>query len=196
MIPAVLIERSINHLLRQTAGAADVLARHAGKTLRFDLVAARFDYRIAADGCLSETALPSGTEPDVVIRPTPALFARLPFAGREALRLADYAGEPQLLGALDRVFRHLAWDAEADLAPLVGDGAAHRLVLAGRGSVAWLGQAARALARNVSEYAVEEAEVMARRVDVERFNRDVDTLADDVARLEARLARLETQRPA
>jgi len=35
---------------------------------------------------------------------------------------------------------------------------------------------------------------MARKVDVARFNRAVDTLADDVARLEARLAQLEKAR--
>jgi ubiquinone biosynthesis protein UbiJ len=38
---------------------------------------------------------------------------------------------------------------------------------------------------------VEEAELMARGVDVARFNRDVDALADDAARLEARLRLLE-----
>jgi ubiquinone biosynthesis protein UbiJ len=189
LIAAGLFERSLNHLLQQTPGAAEALVRHAGASVRFDLTLAQFDFRIADDGCFSEAAV---EVPDAVIRPTPALVARLPFFGRDALRLADYSGDAALLATLDRVFRQLDWDVEADLAPLVGDAAAHRLHALGRDALAGLAQAVSALGRNASEYAVEEAELMARGVDVAHFNREVDTLADDVARLEARLRRLET----
>jgi len=188
LIAEGLIERSLNHLLRQTPGASEALARHAGSCVRFDLTVAHYDCRIADDGCFSEAVIDI---PDAVIRPTPALVARLPFFGREALRQADYSGDPALLATLDRVFRQLNWDIEADLAPIVGDIAAHRLHAFGRDVLAGLAQAAAALGRNASEYVVEEAELMARGVDVARFNREVDTLADDVARLDARLRRLE-----
>lgn len=185
MIAEALIERGLNHLLRQTPGAAEALARHAGAGVRFDLGLAAFDLRIAADGYFSEAAVET---PAAVIRPTPALAARLPFFGRAALRDADYSGDPALLATLDRVFGRLAWDVEADLAPWLGDVAAHRLHGLGRDAVDSLAHGAAALGRNVGEYLVEEAEVLARGVDIARFNRDVDTLADDVARLEARLA--------
>lgn len=191
MIAAALFERSLNHLLRQSPGAAEILSRHRGRSVRFDLVAAQFDFRIADDGYFSEAAVEM---PDAVIRPTATLLARLPFFGREALRDADYSGDSALLHSLDQVFRSLDWDAEADLAPLLGDIAAHRLAAAGHDAVHTLRHSARALGQNASEYLVEEVELMARKVDVARFNRAVDTLADDVARLEARLARLEKPR--
>lgn len=191
MIAAGLIEHSLNHLLRQSPGACDTLLRHAGRSVRFDLTLALFDFRIADDGYFSEAAVDT---PDAVIRPTPALVARLPFFGREALRHADYSGDPALLASLDRVFSQLAWDVEADLAPLVGDIAAHRLHAGGRDALAGIARAASALGRNASEYLVEEVELMTRGVDVARFNRDVDTLADDLARLEARLKFLESVR--
>jgi ubiquinone biosynthesis protein UbiJ len=190
LIPEALIERSLNHLLRQSPGAAEALIRHAGKSVRFDLTLAQVDFRIADDGCFSEAAVET---PDAVIRPTPALVARLPFFGREALREADYSGDPALLATLDRVFKQLSWDVEADLAPVVGDIAAHRLHGLGRGALASLGQLFSALGHNASEYVVEEAELMARGVDVARFNREVDTLADDVARLDAQLRVLEAR---
>ncbi|MFN3750154.1 MAG: SCP2 domain-containing protein [Thiobacillus sp.] len=192
MITASLVERSLNHLLRQTPGAAEALRQHAGKRVRFDLALAQFDFRVADDGCFSEAAVDA---PDAVIRPTGAMLARLPFSGREALRLADIQGDPALLATLDRMFRQIDWDVEADLAPIVGDIAAHRLHALGREALAGLRQTATALGVNASEYVVEEAELMARRVDVDRFNRDVDTLADAAARLEARLARLERRPP-
>ncbi|MEW6590870.1 MAG: hypothetical protein AB1418_07520 [Pseudomonadota bacterium] len=188
MIVESLVERSLNHLLLQTPGAAEALVRHAGMSVRFDLAVRQLDFRIADDGCFSEAAVDT---PDAVIRPTGALLARLPFFGREALRLADYQGDPALLATLDRVFKQLDWDVEADLAPLVGDIAAHRLHGLGRDALAGLRQVATALDVNAGEYLVEEAELMARRVDVDRFNRDVDTLADAVARLEARLKHFE-----
>ena len=188
-ITASLIERSLNHLLQQSPGAAEALVRHAGRSVRFDLTLAQFDFRIADDGCFSEAAIDT---PDALIRPTPALVARLPFFGRDALRHANYSGDPALLATLDRVFKQLSWDVEADLAPLVGDIAAHRLHTFGREVLDGLAHTAAALGHNASEYVVEEAEMMARGVDVARFNREVDTLADDAARLEARLKRLES----
>ncbi|MGE5319428.1 MAG: SCP2 domain-containing protein [Hyphomicrobiaceae bacterium] len=190
MIAESLFERSLNHLLRQSPGTAEALARHAGASVRFDLTLKQFDFRIADDGCFSEAVI---DVPDAVIRPTPALVARLPFFGRDALRLADYSGDPALLATLDRVFKRLNWDAEADLAPLVGDIAAHRLNAIGRDALAGIARTLSALGHNASEYMVEEAELMARGVDVARFNREVDVLADGAARLDARLRRLETR---
>ena len=189
MIAESVIERSLNHLLRQSPGTAEALVRHAGASVRFDLTIVQFDFRIAGDGCFSEAVVDA---PDAVIRPTPALVARLPFFGRDALRLAEYSGDPALLATLDRVFRQLNWDVEADLAPIVGDIAAHRLHAFGRDALAGIGRTFSALGQNASEYMVEEAGMMARKVDVARFNREVDTLADDAARLEARLRRLES----
>jgi ubiquinone biosynthesis protein UbiJ len=188
LIAEGLFERSLNHLLRQSPGATEALLKHAGASVRFDLTLAQFDFRIADDGCFSEAVVDS---PDAVIRPTPALVARLPFFGREALRHAEYSGDPALLATLDRIFKQLNWDVEADLVPVVGDIAAHRLHAFGRDALAGIAHAVSALGHNASEYVVEEAELMARAVDVKRFNREVDTLADDVARLEARLRLLE-----
>ena len=192
MIPEALFERSLNHLLRQSPGATEALRRHAGSSVRFDLTLAQFDCRIADDGCFSEAVVDT---PDAVIRPTPALLARLPFFGRDAWRFAEYSGDPALLATLDRVFKQLNWDVEADLAPLVGDIAAHRLHTMGRDALAGIAHTASALGHNASEYLVEEAELMARGVDVARFNHEVDLLADDVARLDARLRLLEARRP-
>lgn len=191
MIAEGLIERSLNHLLRQTPGAAEALVRHAGASVRFDLTLVQFDCRIADDGYFSEMVADT---PDAAIRPTPALVARLPFFGRDAWRFAEFSGDPVLLATLDRVFKQLNWDIEADLAPIVGDIAAHRLHALGRNALAGIAHTVSALGRNAGEYVVEETELMARGVDVARFNHAVDMLADGVARLDARLRLLEARR--
>lgn len=191
MIAAGLIERGLNHLVQQTPGAAETLRRHAGMSVRLDLALTQVDLRIADDGCFSKAAIDT---PDATIRPTPALAARLPLFGREALRDADYQGDAALLATLDRVFRQLHWDVEADLASFVGDAAAHRLHQFGRDARAGLARAVSGMGHSAGEYLVEEVELMARGIDVAHFNREVDELNDAVARLEARVHRLE--RPA
>lgn len=188
LINTALAEKGLNHLLRQSPGAAEALLRHSGMSVRFDLGLIQLDFRIADDGYFSAAALDT---PDVRIRPTARLLTRLPFFGREALRDAEYQGDPALLATLDRVFKQLRWDVEADLAPWVGDIAAHRLHGLGRDALGQLGSVFTALGRNASDYVVEEADMMARALDVARFNADVDALADAVARLEARIKQRE-----
>jgi len=185
---ASFFERSLNHLLQQSPGATELLRCHAGQCVRFDLVVQQRDFRIAADGRLSATACAS---PDAILRVTPSLLTGLPFLGRDALRFAEYSGAPALLQTLDKVFRDLSWDVEAGLAPVLGDIAAHRVSTVGRDALHTLRQAVQSLQTSASEYVVEEIELIARKVDVARFNHEVDGLVDDVARLEARLAKVE-----
>lgn len=181
--------RGLNHLLNQNAGATELLRHHAGQVVRFDTGFKQWNVQIADDGVLQEIV---GDSPDAIIHFPPSLLARLPFLGRNALRDADFKGDPALLHTLDKVFGDLSWDVEADLAPLIGESAAHRALTAGRDVLRTARHAADSLQANVSEYIVEEIELMARKVDVNRFNREVDTLVDEVARLEARIRRLDT----
>ncbi len=189
MIAASLFARGLNDLLQHSPNASALLSRHAGQHVRFDLIVLTLDFRITDTGSLTEAA---SAIPDALLRITPNLFSQLPFLGRAALRHADYSGDPELLNTLNQVFSNLHWDMEAQLAPLLGDIVAHRVGIVARGGIQGLRQAVQSLHYNASEYIVEEIELVARKVDVARFNREVDGLADDVARLEARLARIET----
>lgn len=188
MIAASLFARGLNYLLQQSPNASELLSRHAGQHVRFDLIVLALDFRITHTGSLVEAV---SAIPDALLRITPNLFSQLPFLGRDAIRHADYSGDPALLNTLNQVFSNLNWDMEAQLAPVFGDIVAHRVSTVARGAVRGLRQAVHSLQYNASEYVVEEIELVARKVDVNRFNREVDGLTDDVARLEARLTRTE-----
>ena len=165
-----------------------MLGQHAGKCVRLDLGFAQLDFLITAEGQFSEA--PNAT-PDATLRATSDVLLQLPFLGRQALRHAEYSGDPALLQTLDQVFREVRWDIETELAPLMGDIAAHRIANVAQRATQTLRQAAQALQTSSSEYIVEEIALLARKNDVARFCAQVDTLVDDTARLEARLARLE-----
>lgn len=183
-----MFERSLNHLLQQTPGAAQRLAQHAGKCMRIDLGFAQADLLIGAEGQFQET---QGATPDATVRGTSNVLMQLPLMGRQALRHAQYSGDPALLQTLDQVFLALRWDIEAELAPWLGDILAHRLAHDAQRASQGLRHAAQAMQTSSSEYIVEEIALLARKSDVAHFCAQVDTLADDTARIEARLARLE-----
>lgn len=185
-----MFERSLNHLLAQNPGASTLLGKHAGQHVRLDLGFQQLDFAITADGSLIAS---STAAPDATLRATSSVLMQLPFLGREALRHTDYSGDAALLQTLDKLFREVRWDIEAELAPRVGDIAAHRIATAGKSALHTLRQAGQALQTSSSEYVVEEIALLARKNDVARWSSEIDTLVDDVARLEARLARLEAK---
>jgi len=92
LIAEALIECSLNHLLRQSPGAAEALRRHAGCGVRFDLALAQYDFRIADDGCFSEAVV--GT-PDAVIRPTAALATVCRFLAATRCVMPNTAATPR-----------------------------------------------------------------------------------------------------
>lgn len=188
MNASFLFGRALNHLLQQTPGANLALGRHVGQSIRLDLGFTQLDFVITVDGQF--TTSPTDV-PDATLRATSDVLMQLPFIGRQALRHAEYSGDPALLQTLDQIFREIHWDIEAELAPLVGDIAAHRIATAGKSALHTLRQAGHAMQTSSSEYVIEEIALLARKSDVARFCAEVDTLVDDAARVEARLARLE-----
>ena len=188
--PPPLYLAPINRLLRQNSWALERLRPFAGKVIRAECFPVTLLLSITETG--DAAAAPSGATPDVTIRLTPGVLLRL--AARDASAWNDIAveGEPPLAAALTHIARHIRWDIEEDLSKVVGDIAAHRLVESGRKLELWGRQGVDNLARSFTEYWTEEQPLIASRADVEQFNRDVDVLRDDVARLEKRIEQLAT----
>ncbi len=178
----------LNHLVAQTPGGLASLARHAGRKLAIDALISRHVFLIQENGQLASV---SDMEADATIRLTPDLLTRLPFEGKEAFRTAPTEGDAELLSAFNDVFQNMAWDAESDLAKVFGPVVGFRLAEAGRSFTGWLNHATTDTAKTLAEYATHENPMLASPLDIQHFNAEVDTLRDDVARLEARLARLE-----
>jgi ubiquinone biosynthesis protein UbiJ len=178
----------LNHLVAQTPGGLASLARHAGRKLAIDALISRHMFLIKEDGQLASV---SDTEADATIKLTPDLLTRLPFEGKAAFRSAPTEGDAELLSAFNDVFQNMTWDAEADLSKVFGPVVGFRLAEAGRSFTGWLNQATTDTAKTLTEYATHENPMLASPLDIRHFNTEVDTLRDDVARLEARLTKLE-----
>ena len=188
MIADNLLASGLNRVFGQTPGARELLAKQAGHTLALDMALFRTRLQVDAEGAL-HTAPEAPV--DATIFFTPDVLLRLPAQGKGALRDLRTEGDADLLSAFNDAFQQIDLDAEAELSRLFGPIAGMRMAEAGRAFGGWLQQAAEDTAKAFAEYAVEESPMLASRVDIERFNREVDQLRDDTARLEARLARLE-----
>ena len=192
------IVRALNHLLASEPWARERLAPFAGEAIELrapPLPALRVV--IAGDGQLAPAAA-RASELAANEQASSLILSLRPDAPAAALR-----GEEHLLGAVEVqgnaklasevmfLVRHLRWDVEEDLSRVIGDVAAHRLVATARTLVDWHVQAARRLAEGVMEYAVEEAQLLVRREELDEHAAAQARLRDSVERLEKRVERLE-----
>jgi ubiquinone biosynthesis protein UbiJ len=178
---------ALNHLLDQADWARMRLIPFVGRQAVLTMPPWRLALTVTASGSFEPA---DGEEADVTVE-LPAQTPLLALQGVDrALAQARVTGNAEFATALSFVFRHLRWDAEEDLSRLVGDIAARRLVSKAQGLLSWQAQAADRLARNVSEFLIEEAALAVPGGQVHDFSRDVAELREEVARLERRLGRL------
>jgi len=188
-----MIERSalaaLNHLLEQQPWAAERLRPFAGQAVEFrcppfpDL-----RFAITDNGLLDRAQ--GETASALVVKLTPGTLPFLLARDETARKRVEIEGSADLAGAVDYLFRHLSWDFEEDLSKVFGDIVAHCLASGGKALAAWQRDAGLRLAESLAEYWTEEQPLLARPADVENFCRSVDTLRDDVARLERRIQHL------
>jgi ubiquinone biosynthesis accessory factor UbiJ len=180
----------LNRLLETQPGARARLAGHAGKTARIELPLGGLAFSLAESGVLSPAA--ADVAPDTTIRLSADVLMRLLLGDRDALKQAGVHGDGLFAADISAALDGFDWALA--LRPVVGDIAAARADQAIAGFGAWRQKAHEAIGRSLAEYGVHEANMIASRPAVDRFVAEVDTLRDDVARLEARLALLEARR--
>lgn len=183
-----LLLPALNHVLRAEEWARERLRTHAGAHLR--VVAGTFGVDLLVDGQGLLAAAVTAAEPDVTLR-LPGDFPVKLLVDRDNLFASvRLEGSVEIAETLGFVFRNLSWDVEADLAKLVGDIAAHRIVRGGRTLARALGDGVRKTGDNIGEYLREESTLLVSAAELADFTRGVAALGDDLGRLERRIAAL------
>lgn len=193
-MPAVA---AINHLLAQEAWARDALARHAGKEARIDTGHLELRVLVARDGMLEPSN--GDGEPAVTLR---LKLADLPLIAQDRKRALSHVkieGDAEFANTLSQLANGLRWDAEHDLERVIGPLGAHRLAEGGRRAALGALDAGRRIAENLAEFLVEERPVLVRpslrdefAANVVRLRDDVERAAKRIAKLEQRLAQIDT----
>lgn len=133
-------------------------------------------------------------EPDVLIEGSLLTLARMAgSSGENAIRDGSLSltGDAEIANQFQQLLKLAQPDLEEELAGVVGDVAAHRIGEFARGLGRWGREARRTMGSNIREYLQEESRDTPSRYEVEQFSAAVNTLRDDVARIEARLNRLQ-----
>lgn len=186
-VPAV--SASLNHLLRGNSWALEQLKPFAGRTAQFECLPFKLALTIMENGEVATSPATPAT-PDVTITMSPGLLLRVLVRDESAWTDVKIGGDTGFAAAINHVWRNLRWDAEEDLSRVFGDIAAHRMAQTGKTLEQWGRQSADNLMHSFAEYWTEEQPLIAAKHEIEQFNRDVDALRDDVARIEKRLEQL------
>lgn len=187
--------RAFNTLLDREPWAQDRLRAHAGKSMRLLAGALDLSLRIDTNGKISETSTGS---PNVTVTVHAADLPRLVRATEsERLEYIRIDGEAALAHVVADLARHLRWDIEDELAALIGDIPARRVVGALKSLVAGARTGAARMAENVAEYIAHEARMVVDRPSFEAFARHLQQLEHRLDQLEVRArATLRSKGPA
>lgn len=135
----------------------------------------------------SQPGTPQPGAPNVTVRIAASDLPRLVRADeQERMHYVQIEGEAALAHVVADLARHLRWDFEDDLAAVVGDIPARRLMSAGQELFAGVRTSASRFAENLAEYITHEANLLLDRPSLTEFARDVRQLEEDLNRLEAR----------
>ena len=192
LLPIAL--RAINHVLKGEDWALKRLRAFSGQSLRLELGRFQVPVRIDAKGLLvaqSASASPAPVQPAVVITLPEDTPARLLLDPPSLVGLMTIRGSAELADHLSFIFKNLRWDAEHDLARVVGDIAARRLVKGGKQLLRWQTAQMSNAASNVVEFFTNEQATLVQRDEMSEFAASVATTRTALADLESRIATLE-----
>ena len=121
---------------------------------------------------------------------SPSLLPRLATQDKTARNEIRSEGDAALLTEIFFLSQNLRWDAAEDLSKIIGDITAERIVQAVKNTHQQLQNSAENFAESLSEYWTEERPLITKPPQTRAFTQQVDTLRDDIARLEQRVKRL------
>ena len=183
-----LVLPALNHLLAAEPWASERLRAHRGAHFRVEAGFMAMQLAIDHNGHIA--AADENAVADVTLALPADAPLRLIFERDALFSSVKLSGAADIAETLAFVFRNLRWDAEGDLAALIGDIPARRLVRFGRSLALSLEAAVRNSITNLAEYGVEEADLLVSKRNVAAFSDDVRKLQEDMAALERRISLL------
>ena len=191
---AAATQRALNAYLALADDARAELAALSGRIIQLDVRGLDVDLFFLPDEGRIVVQAECDAAPHTVLRATPLGLLKLGLAPRSADVMfaggVDIEGDVELGQAFQEILAASRIDWEEHLSHVAGDAAAHQIGRAARGFFDWAGHTLETLQRDAGEYLREESEQVPRQEELTRFMNGVDTLRDDVERMQARVRRL------
>ena len=196
MILATL-EATLNRNIADSIAAKNLCKRLQGKSMQIHLTGLPVKFTLIADPMGIQIKPDDTTKADAILTGTPLGLLNLVNQDSTAPildRAVRIEGNAEVAHAFSELLKTARPDLEEELSRLVGDVAAHQIGNAARNLFAFGKRATQTLLQNTSEYLQEEGRDVPNKTEMGEFLRDVDTLRDDAARLEARISLIEKRK--
>jgi ubiquinone biosynthesis accessory factor UbiJ len=187
------VVKLFNRMLSDYPAARDKLRPHADKLITATVGPVSTKMRVTATGEVEPVGMGEASlsnTPDVAFVVPLALLPRLIRGDENAFSQVEFSGDSELASTLSTIARNVEWDVEEDLSKWVGDIAAHRIVDTAKQANAWQRDARDRATANVAEYLTEERRAFITARELDTLALANETLRDDIARMEARVALL------
>jgi len=193
--PNIVAAKFINRVLSDYSLARERLASHAQARVDVSLGVLTIAIRITSDGAVEPVGEGATQPATVAFRIPVASLPRLLKKDESAYREIAFTGDSELAHTLSHIARNVEWDIGADLSQLLGGGTladivSQRLTSGAKSLSALRDEMGQRFTENMAEYLVHERQAFVTEDALEILARDNETLRDDVARLEARVAQL------
>jgi len=189
---AIALEAVINRAVALDPESREQLADISGKIISIELD--KLDRRIVMHVDEHRVRLLTQFEgkADATIRGTPTALAQMGLSkdNGPASSGVSFSGDPDLGQRFQHIIDRFEIDWEGELAKLTGDVVAHQVGNTARHFFSWLKQAGASLEHTTADYVRHETRSAIGRDELENFLSEVDTLRNDVARIEQRVNRL------
>ncbi len=183
------LEATLNRNIAASSAARALCMRLNGKSLRLQLTGMPMQFLLRAEGERIQLKTDQNTPADALLSGSP--LGLLSLARQQAKSTSGSSvrieGDAEVAQNFSELLKQAKPDVEEELSRVVGDVAAHQLGNTARSLLGFGRRVGDTLLQNVGEYLSEEGRDVPNKTEAEEFNRDVDTLRDDVERFEARL---------
>lgn len=190
-------ETVLNHYLALDPEMQDKLAAFQGKVIKLEIKGMnKAFYLFPGDTGIQIKTAYEGVV-DTVLSGSPVSLLKMSMVPDVSSMLLtgelEISGDTRLGHSFKNVFKQMDVDWTGQLARLVGDNAAYQLQQSGKSLRQWGKQAINSVAMNTGEYLQEESRDVVTETELEIFCEAVDSLRDDVDRLQAKIQLLGKQ---
>ena len=190
------IQMLLDHGVQQSESARGICRRLEGKTLQIRTGVPVFDSFLTVTEGRPELGSGSVDNPDAVLEGTPLQLARMSAGDAQAAireGSVTLSGDTDIAEDFQALLEMTRPDLEEELSRLTGDVVAHEVGQGVRAVGNWLSGAERTLTRSMGEYLSEETRAVVTDSEIEEFCAQVDALAADVDRLDAKFSLLRAE---
>jgi ubiquinone biosynthesis protein UbiJ len=192
-----VLENALNQYLQLDPDSQQMLAKMEGKCLAIELKGLDLTLYLLVDTKGIQIFSDFPETPDATLSGTPMELFGLalekqpgPATFTDGVKISGDTGLGQ---SFKRLFDSLDIDWEEHVSRYTGDIVAHKLGNLFRMGVDWQQQASDIIRQDISEYLLQEDQLVPEKTELEAFYSQIDTLRDDTERLQVRIQRLKSR---